>query len=435
MGTITGEPGPWGPKVGGGRRWRLLRRTIATLCVVALVGGAAVATTGALLVQQAETNLVRQSVPELEAPPPRSSAQFFLVVGSDSRDGLDASQRAQLTVGSFDGQRADTAIYVAISEDRETVSLVSLPRDLLVMHDGRQQKLTDTFAGGPDRLVRVLRENFGLPVNHYVNLSLGGFVDVVDTLGGVELCLEDALVDPKSGADFEPGCQQMDAIEALAFVRSRQGPRGDLERIERQQQFLRAMVSELTAARTLVDPRRLFSLVEELSTSVTTDEQLGVQQMISLADELRGVIQDGVPMTAVPVYSRRIDGLWYVLPYGPGARALFEDLREGRPITDRGLPEDRAETVVAIFSGGRGTGTQIVADTLAYAGFRAGGAGQGPTELDAGPTTTVYSLPGEEERAEWVAGTLGAPVRPLPASVTPPADALVVVAVGDDATS
>lgn len=439
---MSQDIGPWGDRVSGGRANRVLRRLAATLGLVMLVLATAGATTVYLLVERAEANLTRIAVPELDAPASEdptsetsssSSARSFLLVGSDSREGLDAAQRQELSLGTFDGQRSDTMIYVSVSADRSEISLVSLPRDLLVIDDGQQRKLTDTFARGPDNLVRIIQENFGLPVNHYAEVTVSGFLDVVDTLGGVELCLDEPLVDRRAGADLDAGCLRRTPEEALAFSRSRQGPRGDLERVERQQTFLRAVLSELVQTRVLADVPRLFDLVDDLASSVTTDENLSITEMRSLADELRQVVRDGIPMTTVPGYSARIDGIWYLVAYEPGARALFEDLRAGRPVADRGSPQQREDTRVAIWSGGRGTATGRVAETLLYAGFTAGGAGQGPAELHADAVTTVYRLPGRGDQADWVAATLGAPIVDLPADATAPEGADVVVAVGDDA--
>ena len=414
-----------------GRSRRVLRRLAVLLGVGGLLSIAAVGTTTQLLVQQVETNLSRVPVPELEEALERSDARYFLLVGSDARDGLDADDRRELTLGSFDGQRSDVVMYLAISADREQVSLVSFPRDLMVELDGRSQKLTDTFAGGPDQLIRVLRENYQLPVNHYAAVTLGGFVDVVRTLGSVEICLDEPLRDRKAGADFEAGCHDMDATEALAFVRSRQGARADLERIDRQQTFLRAVLRDLTATRTRANARQVYRLTEDVASSLTTDDRLQTAQMLGLADELRSVVGAGVPMTAVPAYPRRIDGLDFMVAYGPGARALFDDLRTGRPVEDRGSRDDRDETVVGIASVGQGAG--IVDATLRFAGFQTRvGARVGSTE-GLGAVTTVFVVPGEEERAGWVAATLGAPTRPLPEDVTVPDGVHVLVASGDDA--
>lgn len=430
--------GPWGPTVQNGPRMSPLVRLLAVLGVAALVGIAAVGTTGVLLIQRAEASLTRVPVPQLDEVEEGNgpSDRHFLIVGSDSRAGLDAEERNELTLGSFEGQRADTIIYVAVSADRDTISLVSMPRDLLVYDEkDRHRKITDVFAGGADDLVGVIQSNFGLPVNHYVAMSLGGFIDVVRTLGEVEICLEAPLRDEKSGADFDAGCHEMDDRQALSYVRSRSGPLGDFDRIDRQQRFIQGMIGELTDRRVLADPVRLFELVEDVAGSLETDEELSVNQMRVLADDARDVVTGGVPMVAVPGYNQTIDGVYYVIAYGPGARDIFDAIRAGEPIRDRGTREERRETVVSVWSGGRVDEQDIVVRTLSFGGFMPGGAGSGPDELDAGDTTVVYAVPGNEEQAEWVAATLGTTVETLPDDVTPPQGADVVVAVGDDASS
>ena len=427
----------WGEERRGGRSHRALRRTGTLLGAVAILLASVSGVSGTLLLRQADASLTRIRVPELDAVEPTMRASSFLIVGSDSRAGLSDADRAELTLGNFTGQQSDTLIYVAISEDRSTVTLVSIPRDLLVFDDdGQPRKLTDLFAGGPDPLLRALRSNLGLPVNHFAMISLGGFIDIVRTLGTVEVCLERPLRDVKSGADFEAGCHDMGPRDALAFVRSRSGPRADFERIDRQQQFIRSVLARLTDGRLLADPARVYRLVDDVASNLVTDDSLGVSEMRSLSTEMVGVVRDGLPMMTLPSYPRTVAGRAYVLPYGPGARALLEDLRAGRPPTPRGTAQTRSQTTVVLFSGGREFGTQIVQDTLLSSGFRSlGTLGAGPSRIDALGTTTVYWLPEQEVKAEWVAAVLGAPLLPLPDGVRVPESAQVVVAVGDDATS
>lgn len=429
---VGGEPEPWGPLRQGGRRWRGIRRALKMLGVVGLVSLVAMVSTGFELYRQFEASVTRIPLDQLDQTT-ATDARHFLVVGSDSRGELDDDARSGLSLGDFGGQRSDTVIYVAISADRSAVSLVSMPRDLLVIDDGRERKLSDVFAGGAEDLIRVIQENFGVPVNHYAKVSLGGFVEAVRTLGGVEICLDEPLEDPKSGADFEAGCHHMDAEQALSYVRSRRGPRADFERIDRQQTFLRATLEELTERRVLANVPQLFQLVEDVSSDVVTDDGLGLGQMRGLADEMRDVVDDGVPMTTVPGYTREVDGVDYVIAYRPGAEALFDDLRAGRPLEDRGTRDERADTRVAVWSGGRSHETSIVGDTLLYAAFDAVPSGVGPAGTDADTTTTVYRVPGRDEAASWVAAILGAPLRELPDGVEAPEDADVVVAVGEDA--
>ncbi len=430
--------GPWGPTVENVRRVHPLLRVLTVLGVLALVAGVSIATTGILLIQRAEASLTRVPVPQLdevdevEGP----SARHFLIVGSDSRAGLSAEERRELTLGSFEGQRADTIIYVAISADRETISMVSLPRDLLVFDENdRPQKVTDVFAGGPDDLVAVIQSNFGLPINHFASMSLGGFIEVVNTLGEVEICLEEPLRDRKSGANFDAGCHDMDARDSLSYVRSRSGPRSDFDRIDRQQRFIRAVLEELTDARVLANAPQLFRLVDDVAGNLETDEQLSLNQMRRLADDVRQVVSDDLPMVVVPGYSQTINGRFFIVAYGPGTRAMFDDIRAGRPLLDRGTREERRDTVVSVWSGGRAAEQGIVIETLSWAGFLPGGAGTGPPSLDAEDTTVVYAVPGNEQQAEWVAATLGTTVLELPSEITVPQGADVVVAVGDDASS
>jgi len=427
----------WGAEVSGGRSHRGLRRAGTLLSAVLILLASVSAVSGTLLLRQADASLTRIQVPELDVVAGTARASSFLIVGSDSRAGLSESDRAELTLGNFTGQQSDTLIYVAISEDRGTVTLVSIPRDLLVFdEDGQPRKLTDVFAGGPDPLLRAIRRNLGLPVNHFAMVSLGGFIDIVRTLGTVEVCLERPLFDPKSGADFDAGCHEMGPRDSLAFVRSRSGPRADFERIDRQQQFIRSVIARVLDGRLLTDPARLYRLVDDVASNLVTDDRLGISEMRSLSVEMAGVVRDGMPMTTLPSYPRTVAGRAYVLPYGPGARALLEDLREGRAPAPRGTAQTRRQTTVVLFSGGRDIGSQIVQDTLLSSGFRSLGTfGAGPSRIDALGTTTVYSLPEQEVRAEWVAAVLGAPMVPLPEGIRVPDDAQVVVAVGDDATS
>ncbi|MFW5933631.1 MAG: LCP family protein [Actinomycetota bacterium] len=429
----TGEPGPWGPTVERGRRFRVLRVVAAALTLVLIAGGVAAYTSAQLLLDQAETNLTRVPVPELEEVDAPSEARHFLVVGSDARDELEDEDRSGLSLGDFEGQRSDVMIYVSISADRESISLVSLPRDLLVTDGTRTRKLTETFAGGPDELIRVIRENFGLPVNHYGAVSLGGFIEVVRTLGTVEICLDEPLRDWRAGADFEAGCHDMDATDTLAFVRSRQGERADFERIDRQQIFLRSVISELTEARVLANPRRLSQLVEDVASNVTTDEGLAMGQMVRLANEARGVVDQGMPMTTVPAFPRTIDGVDYMIAYQPGARALFDKVREGEPVEPRGSRDERAETSVSVYTDAGTEAASIVRSTLQFAGFEAGAVGPAPSGATAGSTTRVFEVTGGEQRARWVADTLGVEPEPLPDELTPPDGVDVLVSVGEDA--
>lgn len=432
--TAPPDDGGWGPRSVGGHDQDRRRRYALIVAFVSGIAFLALAGTAVAVLQVADSNLQRVNLPSLNVGV-EGEPLNVLIVGSDSREGLSEEDRVRYTVGLEEtgGQRSDTVILVSVTSDREAINVVSFPRDLPVVWKDRRYKLTETFAGGPDALIDVIHDNFGIDVNHYVEVSITGFVEVVQSLGGVEICLDSRLVDPKSGANFDPGCHEMDPRQALSYVRSRAGARGDFDRMDRQQQFLKALLRRAVDTRTLVDLPKLFAMIEDVASNVRTDDTLGLGEMRSLAERLRGLATGEIPMTIVPGYVRNIAGKSYVLPYGPGARALFDDIDAGEVLASRGPEASRQKVKAAVWSAGYGSGQGIVVSTLQWAGFNAYGAGRGP--IEPGPTTTVYVVPGHEEAAGWVAATLGAPTQPLPEDVDAPSGANVVVVTGEDATS
>lgn len=427
--------GGWGPERRGGRPRQWLRwggLAVGWGSIVALVAVVALAFT---TLRSVEQNITRVDLPELELPEDGGPLNL-LVVGSDSREGLTDEQVRSLVLGTsadeVTGQRSDTVVLVSILPDEAGVNIVSFPRDLPVIYEGRRLKLTETFFDGPQAVVDVINENFGLPVHHYLEVSVLGFLTTVEALGSVEICLDEPLVDPASGANFpEVGCYDMGPGQALTYVRSRQGSRGDFQRIERQQTFLKATLRELVDTRLLFDVPKLLDVVEQAASNVTTDEGLRISQIQALANQLRGFAEGNVPMTTVPSYIQTIDGKSFVVPYGPGARALFETIETGGRLASRGSLEERDATQMILWTGGRGQAADRVSSTLFFSGFRPAIDGRGP--LDAGATTTVLYTAGNETLAGHVGATLGAPVRTLPSDIPVPPGTQVIVAVGDDA--
>lgn len=428
--SVPPEPGAWGPVVWGGSRWRWLRHVLAMGGLAMVVTVVTLAVTGSLLYWVAESRLTRVSVQELAGPAAATEPLNVLVVGSDSRQGLSDERRRELHLGEFEGQRSDTMLLASVTPDRRHVTVVSFPRDLLVVDDGEPVKLAETFAGGADNVVDVMGDTFDLPIHHYVEVSVPGFLEVVRTVGAVDLCLEEPLVDAESGADLPAGCQQLSPEQALSYVRSREGARGDFRRIERQQHFLRAMLDEVVEARTLVDLPRLFRLVEDAASNVTTDDGLGIGQMRRLAQDLRGLATGNIPMTFVPAYPRTLGGGSYMVRYGPGAEALFEAVREGEPVASRGTREQRSELDLLLWHGEDRDALASVKSTLHWAGFGLLDVGYAPEQPTA---TTVYHTAGHAEQAGWVAATLGAELRAWPEDVRVPRGASVAVAVGEEA--
>jgi LCP family protein required for cell wall assembly len=423
------------PSSGGSPGWQ--RGLLWTLAVAA-VALVVIAGVGTALWWYAEQRLDREVIPALDKGDDDAETEFeldapltFLVVGSDSRDDLTEEERRDLRLGTFEHEQADTILIVQILPGADRANVVSIPRDLRIIHDGRSRRINAMLdIGGADLVVRTVEHIAGIQVDHYINVSVMGFVKVVDAVGTVEICLDEPLHDEKSGADFTAGCHDMDGAEALSYVRSREGPRGDFERIERQHTFISAVMSEMTSARTLVDVRRLFRIIDAGAPHVTTDEKLGLRQMRRLAEELRGVVDGEVETTVLPAFAEQIGDVPYMIAFEPGAREIFAALRRGDSVPPRGDSEEREETTVGIWTGHHAIGADRVASTLHFAGFAP--AGQGPGAVEAGRQSIVFDI-GDSDAAQWVAGLLGAAIHPLPDDVDAPEDVDVLVLVGEDA--
>ncbi len=430
------EAGAWGPVARGGLGPRWPRRLMALSAVVSVAMVTAYGSIATLAVQTVRDNIELVQVGGLEFAQD-GQPLHVLVVGSDARDKLTEQERRELSLGAFEGARSDTVILLSVSADRQNVSLISMPRDLVVADtDGGIAKLTETFSDGRDELVRAVSEDLGFPVNHYVEVSITGFMQTVEVVGSVQLCLDEPLYDRKAGAAFEAGCQEMNPKEALAYVRSRQGGLGDFERIQRQQAFLRALLGRVIDTQLLLDPGRMLEVAQEVSKNVKTDDTLTINRMVGLAQDLQGAMDGDVEMVTVPGYTQALDDAGqtksFIIPYGPGLQALLDDLAAGREPASRGDAEGRREVALELWTGGR-SGAGVVESTLQWGGFRPRVSGSG--SVDAGATTTVYAAPGFEEQAGWVAAHLGAAVGQLPIGVTLSESTQVVVAVGDDAGS
>jgi LCP family protein required for cell wall assembly len=430
MATET-DPSPARAPDADGRDWRRV------VTIVGIVLGALAVVLGAIAIGVylwADARLDREVIDAIgQRDPDRAAvpdALNFLVVGSDSREGLTDEEAQRLELGDFDDERADTILIVQIHQGREQASVISLPRDTRIVTRDGGMRVNEALELGPSSMVEAVEAIAGTEMDHFVEVSIPGFLIVVEAIGTVEICLEEPLRDEQAGADFEAGCQDMTAEEALAFVRSREGARGDFRRIERQHKFVEAVLDELTAARTLLRPDRLVRIVERASRNITTDEDLGLREMRALADEIRDVVEGDLRTTTVPSFAEEIDGIPYVIPYQPGARALFNALGRGDLPEPRGTAEERADVDVVLWTAGQQEGAVRVQSTLFFSGFGVEMLGGGP--LSPGRTTSVHALGEDEEPAQWVAAVLGVRVTPLPADATAPTTGDVLVVAGED---
>ncbi|MEV5914925.1 transcriptional regulator [Streptomyces sp. WAC 01325] len=228
----------------------------------------------------------------------------YLIVGSDSRAGMSAEEKKKLHTGSAEGKRTDSMMILHVGSNGDT--LVSLPRDSNVTipsfkgsdsgkfyeGTGRQTKLNAAYAeDGPELLVRTVEANTGLHIDHYVEIGFGGFANIVDSVGGVEIEIpKGGIKDSKSGADLKEGKQTLNGEEALAFVRTRYAlPGSDLDRTKNQQKFLSALANQVATPGTVLNPFKLYPTMGAGLDSLTVDKDMSLWDLASMFWAMKGV--------------------------------------------------------------------------------------------------------------------------------------------------
>ncbi|MDC7123245.1 LCP family protein [Cellulomonas fimi] len=244
----------------------------------------------------------------------------ILVLGSDQRDGVNGQ-----IGGKVEGMRSDTTILVHISADRQRVEAVSIPRDSLVdipscqMSNGKTSRAThgmfnQAFATGWDMggdmasaaacTIRTVQENTGVPIHHFVVVDFAGFQSMIDAIGGVQICIPNAMTSKDAGLYLEAGNQVLDGPTALAFARARKGKGvgdgSDTNRIGNQQRLIAAMVQEVLSKNVLTDVPQLVSFLDAATSSLTTDSDLSLPSMTGLAYNLRSINPSNITFMTVP---------------------------------------------------------------------------------------------------------------------------------------
>jgi len=430
-------------------------RILSWLAVLTSVAVLAVAVGGYLVVNHYDRKINRiDDVFAFEDRPaagPSRDARNILIVGSDSRGDLGAGEGTQGRGDSFvTGQRSDTIILAHLYGDSDTAQLVSFPRDswvtipahtnpdtgeLVEAHEGKINSAF--FDGGPQLLIKTVEALTDLRVDNYLQIDFDGFQSLVDTLGGVEVCLSEPAKDAFSGIDLPAGRQTVRGEQALAFVRQRQGlPNGDLDRIRRQQQFIGAIVRKTLSAGTLLNPFRLNGVIGAATASLQVDEGLSIDDLRDLALRFREFDAGGVLFTTVPVadvnaYRARQS---VVLLDEPKMDALFDQLRRDVPPGTPQAPADDetaeplivapSDVRVRVFNGAgvQGLGRRAY-DDLAAVGFQLVGS---PDNRGSGATaTTVYHGPDRADSARTVAAAIPGARTELDPSLTRTLDVVV----------
>ncbi|MEC3976619.1 LCP family protein [Amycolatopsis sp. H20-H5] len=286
------------------RRWGL-GRILLTLVLVFVVFLA-----GVWVYLEFSINRV-DALKDYSGRPAAASGTNWLIVGSDSREGLTAADEDRLSTGdstAAGGQRTDTIMVAHIPDNDVKPTLLSLPRDSQVKIPGHgTNKINAAFSlGGAPLLVQTVEGATGLHIDHYAEIGFGGFAKIVDAIGGVNMCVEKEMNDTMTGVKIAPGCQDLDGAQSLGFVRMRHSdatPRSDLDRVANQRKFIGALVSQIGSPGTLLNPFDFFPLLSAAPGALTMDSGDHVHNLVGLALAMRGISSGGVVTTTIPVTS------------------------------------------------------------------------------------------------------------------------------------
>lgn len=274
------------------------------------------------------------------APVAGTPGSVWLMVGSDSREGLTAKERSSLTTGGEVGQRTDT-IMLLHYDMFGSPKLVSIPRDSWVtipQHTNsaggvvaaHSAKINAAFSeGGAPLLAQTIENATGLHVDHYAQVGFTGIVDLTNSVGGIRVCFDQAIDDVKSGLKVSKGCHNLNGKKALAYVRMRYSdPKGDLGRIERQQTYVSKVMHKVLSLPTLLNPFRLWAVSDAALDSLSVDQQASVFSLGRLGLALGQVASGGAEVTTVPTddSDHWENGQWVLHWHPEQAPALWRSL-------------------------------------------------------------------------------------------------------------
>ncbi|MGH3915817.1 MAG: LCP family protein [Pseudonocardiaceae bacterium] len=383
--------------------------------------------------QNLQSGLSTADVIGFSAP---DGATDILLVGNDSRtdaqgNPLPPEVLARLRAGDNEGELTDTLILVRIPNDGSRAVAISLPRDLYVeMPDGfGEHKLNSAYARGkgdtaaqlvevgadPETvfsesvsagrklLLQTIEDLTGVGIDHYAELNLLGFALLTEAVGGVRVCLRAPVNESASGADFPAGPQTISGPDALAFVRQRHGlPRGDLDRVVRQQVFLASFADQVLSAGTLANPGRIDELIDATKQSLVLDDGFDV---LDFASRIQGIAAGQVEFLTVPLLGetlREPDGA--VLEVNPVAvRSFVAAAIKTRPAAEPGTPETARSSIEVLNASGVTGLAATIARQLTEQGFDA----DRVSNADARAVSLVRYPAGEANKARAVADVLG----------------------------
>lgn len=331
-GRPGGPGGPGGPVRPGGRRWLRPRRIIAMialLLVVVIIGSVGMYFYVGSKLHQSDVLV------DYNGRPAVSAGTNWLIAGSDSRQGLTRRQERKLATGPLsdaEGERSDTILILHIPSGGGKPVLVSIPRDSYVPIPGHgESKINAAFdLGGPKLLAQTIQQVTGLYINHYMGIGFGGFVSVVNAVGGVRMCLPGPMVDPKAGLNLKAGCQTLNGDQALGYVRTRNFALSDLQREQDQRLFIKALLSKMTSPSVLLNPFAIIPAATGSANTLTVSQGTSVYDLMHVAFALRNPETTTVPLANLDFQTPN-DG---VAVQWDQSRALklFNDLKTDTPL-------------------------------------------------------------------------------------------------------
>ncbi len=367
----------------------------------------------------------------------------YLIIGSDSRDFVQDPGQAQAfgTNADTGGKRSDTMMVLHLDPANQTSLLVSFPRDLLVDIPGRGQgQINSAFNDGPQKVVETLKSNFDVDVNHYVEVDFAAFVSVVNAVDKIPVYFPAPSRDKYSGLNVAAGCMALDGDAALSYVRSRHletfdeksgrwrdaSPRADLDRISRQQDFIRKLAAK-ASAKAGENPLTAIDIADAVVSKLTVDEQLSQDDILRLVRTFRNVdpTQSGaLEMVTLPVEESTAQA-GRLEAQQPQADELLARLRvfgsTPAPAETKVRPVDVTVSVL------NGSGVNLAAGkALQLLQERAFAPGT-PGNTSLTDTTLVRYAPANRAKAELVARYLGGVGRLVSDPSLTDADVLIVI--------
>lgn len=366
--------------------------------------------------------------------PVGDGAVDILLVGTDSRtdakgNPLSDEEQRWLNSGAEVATNTDTILLIRIPEDGSSATAISIPRDSYVdvpgigkskinaaygttregvRQDAVEAGKSDSEAevegtrAGRKALIDSVSGLTGVTVDHYAEVGLLGFVLLTNAVGGVDVCLNNPVNEPMSGARFTRGVQTLSGPQALSFVRQRHElPRGDLDRITRQQVFMASLAQKVLSANTLTNPSKLGELENAVSRSVVIDDGWDI---ITFVEHLRNLSGGAVKFATIPVVTEQgwsDDGQQSVVEVDPAEVKAFTDRLLGNTVDEN----ERTEYTVDVINAGTVDGLAgNVANILANKGFGAGDTASEPTnERD----SMIYAPTADDAGARQLSQDLG----------------------------